>query len=134
MEEAVGFASLPSTGAVATFSGVTRTPGHAGKPVASLEFEAYGPMAESSLRSIAGEATNKFQLSRVVIAHRLGVVPLGETSLMIAVSSPHRLDALNALPWIVDSVKARAAIWKKEVYSDSSPHYWVNSCCAPYTK
>ena len=129
LEDAVKIATLSSTGAVATFLGVTRSPGHNGKQVVSLDFEAYEPMALASLRSIAREAVQKFELSSAVVVHRTGRVHLGDASLMVVVSSPHRAPSLQALPWIVDTVKLRVAVWKKEEYSDGTVA-WVHGCVA----
>ena len=129
LEECVAFVSLPEAGAVVSFLGLTRTPGKGGQPVQHLLFEAYEGMARTGLAAIAQEAAQRFQLSRVCIAHRLGVVPLGQASLCVCASSPHRAPALEALGWIVDSVKARATIFKKEVYLDGSGQ-WMQNCCA----
>ena len=128
LERFVEHASLQSTGAVVSFLGLTRTPGHGGKGVACLQFEAYEPMALRGLRAIAGEARGRFSLSRVAIGHRLGSVPLGQASLCVCVSSPHRKPAMDASPYIVEQIKQRVAVWKKEVYEDGS-HWWVKQCC-----
>jgi len=108
-----------SCGAVATFKGTTRD-NFQGKRVVSLEYEAYEPMAYGVLNQIAEEAMSKFGVYGVCIVHRLGNVPVGETSVLIATSSTHRTNALQAVSYTIDEVKSRAPIWKKEMYSDSS--------------
>jgi molybdopterin synthase catalytic subunit len=127
LDAGAAFVGLPSAGAVASFLGITRTPGQGGRAVAHLFFEAYLPAARAGLLAIAAEAQQRFALTRVAILHRLGEVPLGQASLCVCVSSPHRAPALQALPWIVDQVKARATIFKKEVYTDGT-HSWPANC------
>ncbi len=129
LEAALAFVSLPSTGAACAFLGLTRTPGAGGRRVRELRFEAYEPLARSGLRAIAREACARFRLSRVALLHRLGAVPLGQASLVVCASAPHRADALAALGAIVDAVKARVAVFKREVYEDGSG-WWVEGCCA----
>lgn len=105
----------PGAGAVATFVGTTRDT-WAGKPTLRLEYEAYGPMAEAALRALAQEAARRWELRGVAIGHRTGVVSVGEPSVAIAASSPHRADALAAVAWAIDELKATVPIWKKEVF------------------
>ena len=132
--ELLAGASRPTTGALASFLGLTRTPGLRGRPVARLEFEAFQPMARRVLADLCREAQARAggALACVVVAHRLGAVPLGEASLLVAVSSPHRAEALAAVPWLVDAIKARAPVWKKEVYTaeGGGGGEWVGACTA----
>jgi molybdopterin synthase catalytic subunit len=128
VEAALAFVSLPSTGAAVAFCGTTRTPGLGGRPVDHLYFEAHEPLARAGLLGIAREAAARFRLARVAVLHRLGAVPVGQASLVVAASAPHRADALAALGEVVDWVKARVAVFKREVYADGSGA-WVRGCC-----
>jgi molybdopterin synthase catalytic subunit len=128
VEAALAFVSLPSTGAAVAFCGLTRTPGLGGRAVDHLFFEAHEPLARAGLLEAAREAASRFTLARVAVLHRLGAVPVGQASLVVAASAPHRADALAALGHVVDSVKARVAVFKREVYADGSG-VWVQGCC-----
>ncbi|KAI8930170.1 Molybdopterin biosynthesis MoaE [Entophlyctis helioformis] len=114
-----------SAGAVVSFLGTTRNTfvDETGttKSVQTLSYEAYGPMALRYMRTIVAEARDKHPgLVHVALVHRLGSVPVGQTSIAVVVSSPHRRAALEAVGWIMDHVKARVPIWKREVYADGS--------------
>jgi len=103
----------PTCGAIATFQGTARE--LEGDKLELLEYEAYPEMAEKAFAAIAAEAKRRFGVERVAIAHRMGRVPLGEASVAIAVASPHRAEALDALRFVIDTLKQTAPIWKKEV-------------------
>ncbi len=122
-------AQPPSVGAAVSFLGLTRSPGLHGKAVTHLAFEAYAPMARRALAAIALEARARLGATRGAIAHRLGSVPLNEASLCVCASSPHRAEALAALGFVVEAVKARVAVWKQEVYADGS-RAWMANCAA----
>jgi molybdopterin synthase catalytic subunit len=107
----------PSSGAVVTFEGRVRSP-NAGDDVESLFYEAYERVVTQQLRDVAQLAAATFDLEGVAVVHRLGVVPVGETALFVAVVSPHRGEAFQAVPKIVDTVKAEVAIWKEERFAD----------------
>jgi molybdopterin synthase catalytic subunit len=94
-------------GAVVTFSGVTRE-------VAELDYEAYVPMAEREIASIVSDAVKRHGLCAAAAEHRIGVVPLSEASVTVAASAPHRAEAFAGAREIIDEIKARAPIWKKE--------------------
>ncbi|RKP23774.1 Molybdopterin biosynthesis MoaE [Syncephalis pseudoplumigaleata] len=115
-----------SAGAIVTFSGTTRDT-FDGKRVLQLEYEAYVPMAEAELRKIGREARSQWTLHRIGIWHRTGVVPVGETSVVIAVSSAHRQAALEAASFLIDALKARVPIWKKELLDTGEAHWKANS-------
>jgi molybdopterin synthase catalytic subunit len=108
------------TGAVASFTGTTRD-NFGGKRVLRLEYEAYEPMAILEIRSICAAARVRWQLRVIAITHRTGLVPIGEPSIEIAISSAHRKDALEAVHFAIDELKARVPIWKKEVYDEDAP-------------
>jgi molybdopterin synthase catalytic subunit len=104
-----------SAGAIATFTGTVRRRSR-GRNVLYLEYEAYAEMAEDVMAQLAADLARKHELSAVAIHHRVGRVELGETSVVIAVSSPHRQDALAACKEAIDSLKQTVPVWKKEVY------------------
>ena len=103
------------SGAVALFLGVVRDNSH-GRRVLYLEYDAYPEMAEKKLREVAEEAQARWPITDVAIAHRTGRLEIGETSLLVAVSSPHRHDAFAACHHIVNRIKEIVPIWKKEVW------------------
>ncbi|KAI9593052.1 Molybdopterin biosynthesis MoaE [Syncephalis fuscata] len=115
-----------TAGAVVTFSGTTRD-SFEGKSVVRLEYEAYVPMAVAELRKIGQEARMKWSLHRIGVWHRTGLVPVGETSVVIAVSSVHRHAALEATTFIIDTLKERVPIWKKEVLASGEADWKANT-------
>jgi molybdopterin synthase catalytic subunit len=102
-------------GAIATFTGTTRVESR-GRDVVHLDYEAYEGMAEDVMEEIAAELQTRYDLCGIAIHHRTGRVGIGETSVVIAVSSPHRADALAACRDAIDRLKERVPLWKKEVY------------------
>jgi molybdopterin synthase catalytic subunit len=115
LEEAVREVASDEAGAVATFAGTTRAHSR-GREVVRLEYEAYEGMAEVEMERIARELTERYSLIGVAIHHRVGVVGIGETSVVIAVSSAHRADALAACADAIDTLKGTVPLWKKEIY------------------
>jgi molybdopterin synthase catalytic subunit/molybdopterin converting factor small subunit len=109
-------------GAIATFTGTTRISSR-GRTVTHLDYEAYEGMAERVMAEIAKGLQSRYELSAVAIHHRIGRVGIGETSVVIAVSAPHRQDALAACKDAIDELKERVPLWKKEVYSDGAE--WI---------
>lgn len=114
-----------SAGAIATFSGTTRD-NFNGKKVVQLEYEAYTPMALKELHAICDRMREKWRLIKIALVHRIGIVPVGESSVIVATSSAHRKEALEAAQYAIDELKARVPIWKKEVYEDGS--IWKENC------
>ncbi|MGH2845720.1 MAG: molybdenum cofactor biosynthesis protein [Thermoleophilaceae bacterium] len=106
----------PRAGAVVTFSGVTRE-------VERLAYEAYADMAEERMGAIAAEAAERHGLCAVALEHRVGDVPLSESSVIVAASAPHRGEAFAGAREVIDRVKAEAPIWKKEV--EGGEERWV---------
>jgi molybdopterin synthase catalytic subunit len=102
-------------GAIATFLGTTRVQSR-GRTVTHLVYEAYEGMAEAEMERIASELSARYDLCAVAIHHRVGRVGIGETSVVIAVSAPHRGDALAACREAIDTLKETVPLWKKEVY------------------
>ena len=109
----VAEAGDPSAGAVVTFQGVTRE-------VARLDYEAYGEMAEQRIAEILSDCVEAHGLTAAVAEHRTGEVPLGEASVVVAVSAPHRPEAFAGAREAIDRIKAEAPIWKVEVEADGS--------------
>jgi molybdopterin synthase catalytic subunit len=103
-------------GAIATFTGTTRVHSR-GRTVTHLDYEAYEGMAEGVMAEIAASLHARYELCAVAIHHRIGRVSIGETSVVIAVSAPHRGDALAACRDAIDELKVRVPLWKKEVYA-----------------
>jgi molybdopterin synthase catalytic subunit/molybdopterin converting factor small subunit len=102
-------------GAIATFTGTTRVQSR-GRTVTHLDYEAYEGMAEQVMEEIADALRARYELTAIAIHHRIGRVSIGETSVVIAVSAPHRQDALAACKDAIDELKERVPLWKKEVY------------------
>jgi MoaE-MoaD fusion protein len=102
-------------GAVATFTGTVRRESR-DRTVNYLEYEAYAEMAEDVIAQLAAELGERYDLCAVAIHHRIGRVEIGEASVMIAVSAPHRRDALAACKDAIDTLKQTVPLWKKEVY------------------
>ena len=102
-------------GAIATFTGTTRVHSR-GRTVLHLDYEAYEGMAESVMADLAAELKRRYDLCEVAIHHRVGRVAIGDTSVVIAISAPHRQDALAACRDAIDELKERVPLWKKEVY------------------
>ena len=102
-------------GAVATFLGTTRARSR-GRTVLHLEYEAYEGMAEKVMEEIADTLRERYELCRIAITHRIGRVGIGETSVAIAVSAPHREHALAACKEAIDTLKVDVPLWKKEIY------------------
>jgi molybdopterin synthase catalytic subunit/molybdopterin converting factor small subunit len=102
-------------GAIATFLGTTRIESR-GRTVVHLEYEAYAGMAEKVMAEIAETLAGRYDLCKVAITHRVGRVGIGETSVAIAVSAPHRDHALAACKEAIDTLKVDVPLWKKEVY------------------
>ena len=115
LDRAVEEVRSDDAGAIATFTGTTRVHSR-GRTVTHLDYEAYEGMAEKVMEEIAESLRAKYQLTAIAIHHRIGRVSIGETSVVIAVSAPHRQDALAACKDAIDELKERVPLWKKEAY------------------
>nr|CAD7447985.1 unnamed protein product [Timema bartmani] len=129
VEEISDLVASPSCGAISLFVGTTRN-NFQDKKVVHLEYEAYEPMAEKALKTICRDIREKWQVENIALYHRLGVVPVKEASVVIAVSSPHRAESLLAVQFAIDALKSSVPIWKKEVYATDTPQWKSNSECA----
>ncbi len=103
----------PGDGALVVFDGFVRN-SFKGQPTEYLVYEAYEPMAYAKMREIGAQMREKFPIHRLAIVHRLGRLEIGETSVLIAVSSPHRAAAFDACRYGIDTLKRIVPIWKKE--------------------
>ena len=106
----------PGDGAVLLFLGTVRDHND-GRPVERLHYDAYRDMALRELRAIAEEAVSRAGSDRIAVVHRTGTLEIGDVSLAVAVSSPHRAEAFDACRRIIEGIKARVPVWKKEQYA-----------------
>ncbi len=109
----------PALGGIVTFEGATRCERDAQHgALVRLDYEAYESMARRQLHLLAGEARDRWSAGRIAMIHRLGPVPPGEVSVMIAVACPHRGECFDACRWLIDTLKRDVPIWKKDVFED----------------
>jgi molybdopterin synthase catalytic subunit len=113
----------PAAGGFASFEGWVRNH-HEGRPVHALEYEAYVPLAEKEGLRILTEAKERFGIHRAACVHRVGHLEIGGIAVVVCVSSSHRDAAFDACRYIIDEVKSRVPIWKKEHFADGT-HGWV---------
>jgi len=122
LQEAVGHVASPEAGAINVFLGVVRDNSR-DRTVDHLVYDAYPGMAEKVMREIADEARERFGLIDCAVLHRTGRLEIGETSLLIAVSSGHRAESFEGCHWLVNEIKKRVPVWKKEVWADGEE--WI---------
>ena len=115
----------PAAGAVLLFLGTARD-STAGRPTASLDYECYEEMALRKLAELEAEARRRWPLTGCALVHRLGRLEIGEASVAVAVSSPHRDDAFAAGRWLIDTLKQIVPIWKRENWTDGTSE-WVGA-------
>jgi len=123
--------SRPANGAVLLFVGVVRDVND-GRTVSGMEYSAYESMAARELAEIASEAAQRFGVPDIAIEHRLGELALEEASVGIAVAHPHRGPAYEASRWVIEELKHRVPIWKREHYADGT-RVWVDPTGKPAT-
>ena len=117
LAEVVRAVEQPAAGAIVTFSGVVRDH-HDGKRVTGMRYDAYGEMAQAKMLQIGQEVESRWHEARIAIVHRTGKLEIGEASVLIAVSAPHRGEAFDACEYAIDTLKQLVPIWKKEAYDD----------------
>ena len=123
VEDLLAEAPASSHGARVVFVGVVRD--HAeGRPVSGMRYEGYEPMAEEVLRAIVEEAEERHEVGAVSALHRLGELEIGEASVVIVVSGPHRDDAYRASRYVIEEIKRRLPVWKHEHFADGGAR-WV---------
>lgn len=121
-QEAIESVASPGAGAIDVFLGVVRD-NNLGRDVQYLEYEAYPAMAEREMRAIGEAAKAQFGLEAYAVLHRTGRLEIGETSLLVVVSCAHRAASFEACHWMVDEIKKRVPVWKKEVWTDGET--WI---------
>ncbi|MCA9858952.1 MAG: molybdopterin converting factor subunit 1 [Thermomicrobiales bacterium] len=122
--DAEALVSDEGSGALITFSGTVRDNAR-GKTVTALDYEAYPPAAEKMLEQIGDEIFDQWGIRTVAIFHRYGLLQIGEISVVIAVSAPHREAAFEACRWAIERIKVIVPIWKRELYEDGA--VWIGS-------
>jgi len=111
-------------GAVVTFTGTTRNHNE-GAAVVSLAYETYPEMAERVMAGLFAAVRERFEVTRMRVAHRLGSVPVGEASIVVVVTSPHRGPAFAACSYLMDRIKQEVPIWKRELLRDGAGERWI---------
>lgn len=126
LDDVAGAVADPGAGAVCIFSGTVRESSDAGD-VIGLTYEAWHELAERRLAEIAGEMRERWPVRRVAIVHRTGALAVGETSVIVAVSSPHRAEAFEACRHGIERLKHDVPIWKKEGLVSGEAHWVMGS-------
>src|SRR5690606_13331980 len=124
VQKVIGTVSSLGAGAVNVFIGTVRNSAN-GKNVVWLEYEAYEAMAVAEIRKIIDEASHRWPLLGYAVSHRIGTLKPGEVSVVVAVSAPHRSESFEACQYIIDTLKEKVPIWKKEVFEDGEE--WVSA-------
>jgi len=117
--------SSPKHGGLSTFVGVVRSV-HAGRRVKGIEYDCFIPLAERELARILAQAEKKWP-ARVEAVHRVGSLKAGEASVAVAAGSMHRAEAFAACRWVIDEIKTRLPVWKKEKYLKGEGR-WLPGC------
>ena len=124
VQKVIDTASSLGAGAVNVFIGTIRNTAH-NKNVVWLEYEAYESMAISEIRKIIEDAAQRWPLLGWAVSHRIGTLKPGEVAVAVAVSSPHRKQSFEACEFVIDNIKEKVPIWKKEVFEDGEE--WVSA-------
>ena len=124
VQKVIDTATSLAAGAVNVFVGTVRNTAN-GKNVVWLEYEAYESMAVAEIRKIIDDASHRWPLLGWAVSHRVGTLKPGEVSVVVAVSSPHRRESFEACQYIIDTLKEKAPIWKKEHFEDGEE--WVSA-------
>ena len=127
--KAIERVSHPESGGLGVFIGTVRSnpaaPQRRDREVVRLEYEAHPTLAADRLRAVCADAKDKWGLTDVIALHRTGACDVGDVTVVIACSAPHRAEALDACRYIIDTIKETVPIWKREVYRDGSA--WIGS-------
>jgi molybdopterin synthase catalytic subunit len=124
VQKVIDSATSLGSGALNVFIGTVRNNAH-NKSVRWLEYEAYESMAVAEIKKIIEEASGKWNLLGWAVSHRVGTLKPGEVAVVVAVSTPHRKESFEACQFIIDTVKEKVPIWKKEVFEDGEE--WVSA-------
>ncbi len=124
VQKVIDAASSLDAGAVNVFIGTVRNNAQ-GKNVVRLEYEAYETMAVAEIKKIIDEASQRWPLLGCAVTHRIGTLKPGEVSVVVAASCPHRKESFEACQYIIDTLKEKATIWKKEIFEDGEE--WISA-------
>ncbi|HEY2510043.1 MAG TPA: molybdenum cofactor biosynthesis protein MoaE [Polyangiaceae bacterium] len=124
IEQLVAEAAAPGCGGTCTFLGTVRN-GPTEQGVTAIEYSAYDEMVDAELERVLAETRERWPAARVALRHRVGLVPVGAASIGIAVAAPHRAEAFAACRYVIEAVKERVPVWKKELRDDGTA-VWVN--------
>jgi molybdopterin synthase catalytic subunit len=117
IQDCIDAAQSERAGAIDVFVGTVRNHNNA-KEVVRLEFEAYDTMAVKKMEELAQQAKSRWEIEKIVMIHRKGVLDIGDVAVVIAVSTPHRAASFEACQWLIDTLKQVVPIWKKEIYQN----------------
>jgi molybdopterin synthase catalytic subunit len=123
------FVATPASGGVVVFAGVVRDH-HDGRAVRRIEYAAVAPLAEARLAEVAAEALRDPEIQRVAAVHRVGVLEVGEASVIVAASAAHREDAFRAARFLIDRIKETLPVWKREHFADGTAE-WAEGFTIP---
>lgn len=123
------FLQTPDAGGIDIFAGTTRRWTGARETI-RLEYDCYRPMALKEIERLADMACKRWPIKRLLVHHRLGVVPLAEVSVIIGVATPHRSDAFEACRFLIDTLKQQVPIWKREFFADGTEE-WIEGSMPP---
>jgi molybdopterin synthase catalytic subunit len=126
----LGAVGAPTDGAALLFVGTVRDHND-GRPVVGVRYEAYVEMADRVLGQIAAEAAELLGTDHVAVVHRVGELAIGEASVAIAVSSPHRAEAFDACRFVIEEIKRRVPVWKEERYAGDASPRWLAGVTPP---
>ena len=128
VDEAIQWATLPSTGATVAFTGTARDHSEGRDGVTALSYEAWEEQVEPVLRAVSAQARIKWPaVARIVVLHRTGELALREAAVLVVASAPHRGEAFEAARFLIDETKAQAPIWKKEIWPGGQD--WTPAAC-----
>lgn len=131
IQEVVNAVLSPKCGAVSVFIGTTREDELDGQKVIGLEYEAYESMVQSELSKLSRVIRERWpQVKHICVHHRLGWVAVGEASVVVAISAPHRRDSEEAVQFCITGLKASVPVWKKEVFDNSGYRWNENAECS----
>jgi molybdopterin synthase catalytic subunit len=128
---AVAHCGDPAAGGIAVFLGTTRSETRESRTLLALDYEAYRDMALRQLSDLVATARGRWPITRCALLHRVGRVAVGEPSVVVVVSTPHRAEAFEACRYLIDTLKASAAIWKQEVWDDGNASWVAGQTPAP---
>lgn len=132
IDQLVAQVSSPACGGTCVFLGTVRN-GAEEEGVKAIEYSAYEEMVEAEFDRLVGDATARWPDARIAVRHRLGVIPAGEASIGIAAAAPHRAEAFEACRFVIEEVKRRIPVWKKELRLDGT-EVWVDPSGRPTSK